>query len=100
MAESGGGDTERRSPVRVWTFLVRGGPDDFSLTLPNNPSLTHNGTTTLWKLLGTKETADSALGLIRSLGATAEVFTEEESPEQRIERKRLLGLPDDSVASL
>lgn len=91
MAGTSERDHEHRLPVKVWTFLVRGGPDDLSISLPGNPPLHHTGSMTIWKLVGTQETADAATGLLRSLGASVEVFTEEESQEQRAERMRLLG---------
>ena len=78
--------------MKVWTFLIRGGPSDFSLTLPNNPSLYHDGSITIWKMVGTQETANTGAGLIRSLGAAVTVYTEEQSKEQEAERRSLLGL--------
>jgi len=75
--------------VKVWTFVIEGG-QELSLSLPGNPSLQHDALRTIWKLVGTEETANSAAGLIRSLGAKVTLYTEEETPEQVEERSRLL----------
>ena len=86
---AGSGNRDSGVKVKVWTFVIEGG-ERMGLTLPNNPALVHDGRKTLWKLVGTKETADTAAGLIRSLGATLTILTEEESVEQRAERDRIL----------
>lgn len=77
--------------MKVWTFVIEGG-QEFTLSLPGNPSLQHDAFRTIWKLVGTEETADSAARLICSLGAKVTRLTEEETPEQVEGRARLLGL--------
>ena len=85
MVENGSG-----SPVRVWTFLLIGG-ESFRLALPGNPLLDHTGGTTLWKLVGTRELAESAGQLMTLTGVTVRVFTEEQTPEQARIRQQQVG---------
>lgn len=75
--------------LKVWTFLLQGG-DVFSMTLPGNPGLHHDGHKTVWKLMGTEALMEAAKNLIIATGCQVQVFTEEESPEQTEERLHLL----------
>ena len=88
MAESGiQGD---RSVV--WTFVIMGGDGELTITLPNNPSLVHNGRRTVWKLLGTSKLADAAAELIRSAGCQVIRHGETQTDEQTFERQQILGI--------
>lgn len=102
MAED---STQGDPPVvtkQVWTFEIRGG-SPFRLDAQSNPSLlhgyhftpwriTHNPPSmTLWKMVGTTEQADAVEAAIHEAGAKVRRYTEEQSPEQRNERLRLLG---------
>jgi hypothetical protein len=60
------------------------------MSLPGNPALDFRGSLTVWKLVGSKELADSAEAIMRNLGVQVDVFTEEETEEQIAERERLL----------
>jgi len=83
------------STMRVWTFVVRGGPD-IALQLTGSPPLRHlKGSTTVWKMVGTEVQADAATALLRAQGCILERYSETETPEQRVERRRLLGLEED-----
>jgi len=70
---------------RVWTFRISAGPP-FQLTLPNHFPLDYQGGVVIWKLVGSKGLADSALGIMEGIGATVDVFFEEETSEQTEER--------------
>lgn len=76
--------------MKVWTFVVIGG-QPFSLTLPDNPKLDHNGSMTVWKTFCDDGTAASLKEAFTALGATHVTFTtESESAEQKAERASLL----------
>ena len=77
---------------RVWTFVVQGG-QPFALDIPGNPSCAHKGGRTVWKFVGTAPVAESIVQMMEALGASVDLHTEVESPEQAAERRRLLGLP-------
>lgn len=79
--------------MKVYTFEVRGG-QGVSLTFQTvtGPPLEHDGSHTLWKMVGTPEMAAEVEQLLTGpmVGATVEVFTEEQSEEQaRIRQGRL-----------
>lgn len=91
VAESS--STGALTPVvhKVWTFLVKGG-EPFELTMPRTPALEHDGKLTLWKMVGSERAADAIRALLEETGATVEVHTEHQTPEQTAERRKLLGL--------
>lgn len=89
MEEQGVRNTQHQSPVKVWTFRIQGG-QEFSITLKGNPSVNHDGGRTLCKLVCSFEVAEQFIGLVKALGSSVEVFTEEESQEQTEERETLL----------
>lgn len=76
---------------KVWTFVIRGG-SDFSLRLPHNPPLDHDGSMSMWKMVGTKRIADAAREIIEETGASVEVHTEYQNEEQTAIRKSRLGI--------
>lgn len=70
--------------VKVWTFIIRGGePFQLKLTTKIGPSLVHVGGTSIWKMVGTEEEAQSVETLITgpTVGARVERHTEEEDAE-------------------
>ena len=81
---------------KVWTFIIRGGAD-FSLRLPNNPPLDHDGRMSMWKMVGTKRIADAACGIIKETGASVELHTEHQNEEQAAIRKSRLGIEDADI---
>lgn len=76
--------------MQVWTFLIIGG-QDFTLTLKNNPILDHIGGRTVWKFVGSEESAQALESALKSFDCTVFRTTETESPEQVVERLALLG---------
>lgn len=80
------------APHFVWTFQLVGG-QAFTMTLPNNPSLDHDGQRTLWKMVGTETLAKQALQAFQAFGVQVNLYTESELPEQTAERLALLGIP-------
>jgi len=88
-------------PSLVWTFVILGGDDQLTITLPNNPPLNHRGGKTVWKLMGTERLAAAAEELIQSAGATVTRYAEVQTEEQAEERKEVLGImtSDSSVSS-
>lgn len=70
---------------RVWTFVVRGG-DPFAISVPLNPTLDHDGSMTVWKLVATADKAREVEEAIREIGSNVTVYTEETTPEQDQER--------------
>jgi len=86
MGEQGGENLSGMTGAhRVWTFRILSGPP-FRLALPNHFPLDYEGGLAVWKLVGSKELADAALGIMTGIGAKADVFFEEETPEQTDER--------------
>lgn len=73
---------------QVWTFVVCGG-QTLRLSLANNPALDHDGTRTLWKLVGDATMAMQAENALRAFGCSVRCYTETESPEQQAERAYL-----------
>jgi hypothetical protein len=77
------------SPDRliVWTFCIVGG-SSFTLSVPGNPSLDHNGRSTLWKFVGTKDQAAQAECLINHStdAISVTVYAETETTEQYLLR--------------
>ena len=90
MAESSSGRNPL-GPVKVWTFLIRGGAP-FSLMFPRDsgvlcPPLEYKGRRLLWKMAGTEEMAHHVETAIREAsGCQVERHTEEQTPEQAQER--------------
>lgn len=80
-----------KEPVRIWTFIITGGDECLTITLPNNPALVHNGRMTVWKLMGTTRLAEAAQTLIRASGSDVICTVESQTEEQTEERKALLG---------
>lgn len=84
------------SGVAVWTFIIRGG-DPFDLNITKKlmaPPLNHDGVMTLWKMVGTKEDADSVQEMVMGplIGARVTRHTEVETPEMLAIRHERLGL--------
>ena len=75
---------------RVWTFLLLSGPA-VQITLPGNPPLDFQSRQTIWKIVASKEVADTALNLFKNLGIKTERYTEEETPEMVSERQKYHG---------
>lgn len=82
--------------MKVWTFILRGG-SPLEMSLPGNPKLEHNGEMTVWKLCGTRNLREAAENLIAQQGCTVEVYTEEETPEQKALRAARVGLLVDDL---
>lgn len=81
----------------IWTFIIRGG-EPFDLTVKGKlgPALNHDGTLTVWKMLGTEEEAASVESMIVGplIGARVERHTEVEDDEMlAIRQARLTGNP-------
>jgi hypothetical protein len=80
--------------MKVFTFEVRGG-QGVSLTFQKvtGPPLVHDGGHTLWKMVGTLEMAAEVEQLLTGpmVGATVEIYTEEQNEEQARIRRDLLG---------
>lgn len=75
---------------KVWTFVIRGG-EPIGLSLPRNPTLDHDGEMTMWKLVATETTARMVETLLLDeAGAQVEVYTEEETEEQKTLREARL----------
>jgi hypothetical protein len=79
--------------MKVFTFEVRGG-QEVTLQLKEviGPALAHDGTHTLWKMVGTPEMAAEVEQLLTGplVGASVKVFSEEQTEEQaKIRRQRL-----------
>jgi len=72
---------------RVWTFLLLSGPS-MQITLPGNPGLDFQGKRIPWKIVASREVADDALRLFKTLGITVQRFTEEETDEMKVERRK------------
>lgn len=72
--------------MRVWTFFIQGGKP-FEMTLPNNPNLSHDGRTTVWKLCGSETLRKAAEELIAMNGGQVQVYTEQETLEQKALRE-------------
>lgn len=89
MEEKSIRDSQHQNPIKAWTFVIRGG-GDFSITLPGNPALSHDGTRTLCKLVCSLSLKNQFVSLVQTLGASIEVFTEEQTEEQTQEREALL----------
>ncbi len=80
--------------MKVFTFEIRGG-QGVALTFQTvtGPPLEHDGGHTLWKMVGTLEMAAEVEQLLTGpmVGATVEIFTEEQTEEQAGIRQGLLG---------
>ncbi len=87
MAESSSG-----TPVihKVWTFVIRGG-GEIMLAMPRTPTLDHDGRMTMWKMVGTARIAESVKAILEEAGASVELHTEGQSPEQEALRLERLG---------
>ena len=79
---------------KVWTFVVRRG-NPFTLQLPQNPPLLHDGSWNIWKLVGTPRLAEMAKEIIEEQGATVILYTEEQTQEQARMRVEGPGDPDE-----
>ena len=73
--------------MQVWTFEINGG-QPFTLAVPGNPVLEHDGKRTVWKAAGPN--IPKLREAIVALGSHVVVYTESESEEQRMERQALL----------
>lgn len=83
-------EEEDDEPSFVWTFKISGG-SEFHLKLKNQPPLSHTGSLTLWKLVGTKKYADMVLTyLVGVVGCEATRYVEMQSQEQEALRLQLL----------
>ena len=71
------------NPILVWTFIITGGDECLKISLPNNPSLVHDGRRTIWKLLGTERLAAAAETIILSAGAEVVRYAESQTEEQQ-----------------
>ena len=83
--------------MQVWTFVITQG-NPFRLTLPNNPSVEHDGGKTVWKMIASEELAAQTTAAFRALGATVQRYTEIESDEQKAFRKTVwLDVPSEDA---
>ena len=81
----------------VWTFIIRGGgPFTLCLNGKFGPGLNHDGSMTIWKMVGTEEEAESFIEMVTGplIGARVEHHTEVENEEMQAIRRRHLGLED------
>lgn len=80
--------------LKVFTFEIRGG-QSVSLRFHqiSGPPLIHDGSFTLWKMVGTSTLATDVEDLLIGplVGATVKVYTEEQTEEQAAERRARLG---------
>lgn len=78
----------------VWTLIIRGG-EPFTLKLNEKlgPALVHDGSMTLWKMVGTEAEANSVEQMVTGplIGARVEKHTEVESEEMLAIRHERLG---------
>lgn len=89
---AGKGKSGSESGVTLWTFVIRGG-EPFTLAVDRlGPPLNHDGSMTLWKMMGTEVEAGSIQQWITSplIGARVVRHTEVETPEMvQIRHERL-----------
>jgi len=81
----------------VWTLIIRGGePFDIRVNGKLGPGLSHDGTLTIWKMVGTAGEALSIAEMIEGplIGARVERHTEVENEEMLAIRRQHLGLED------
>lgn len=77
---------------KLWTFKVIGG-ETFHFQVPGNPSIHHDGILSVFNLMLTGEQAEQVTGFIQDQGCGVAVKVPEgESPEQKAERRALVGL--------
>jgi len=77
---------------RLYTLLVRSGKP-FSITVPGNPSTSHDGGTSVASLVLTPEEAALLADVIAGHGCTVEIReSARQTPEQKHERETLLGI--------
>ncbi len=95
MADSSAGDSQPSNLMdrKVWTFCIRGGePFRLGLTDKIGPVLDHDGSMTIWKMVGTAEEAESVESMVTTLiGARVERHTEVEDAEMLAIRDQRLG---------
>ena len=75
--------------MNVFTFQLLGG-SEFRLTVPNNPTLDHNGKRTVWKFVGEVKQAYALSTTFSSFGADVTHYTETENAEMLAEREALM----------
>lgn len=74
---------------KVWTFHIKSGPS-IKMRPSDNPSLDYPGYgRVLWKVVVTKEVADSYLEQLTNLGCSVALFTEDMTDEMRREKEKL-----------
>ena len=80
---------------KVWTFQIIGG-SEFSVGVPNNPQLSHDGSLTIYHFVGSDPLSDTLFGLVSEWGCRVQRFAEIETAEQTEQHRRYI----ESEASL
>lgn len=76
-------------PALVWTFRLVGG-ERFSLQLPKNPGVAHDGSLSIWHLRITGQDAAAVGEVARGYGAKVDAHAQTESDEQTAMHQRYM----------